>query len=595
MKSILNTLLLLTFAITTVSVDAQKPYNGEVTVDELKYTIEYLASDALKGRRAGSPDALAAAHFISRCFKDAGLQLMGDNGLQSYEIVVDLKYGENNHLGFGRQVFSAGNDFNPYPFSSNGSLDAQVVFAGYGFQIDDGKLQWDDYKNIDAKGKWVMILRGDPKPDEDEDEFINYSSDRGKVLIAKDNGASGVLFVSGPVSDPADNLTGLYFDKTQSDAGIPVIHIKREVANIIIEDNGLTIETLERETNNKLIPLGFAISKNVKGGADVRKQTVTDYNVVALLKVGHSGSYIVAGAHYDHLGMGGPGSGSRVPDTLAPHNGADDNASGVAGIIEMAEKLAMNKNALNANVLFIAFGGEEMGLLGSSHFVKNPLIGLDSVKVMVNFDMIGRLDEAKRAVSISGTGTAEEMEQFLDAFEKNYTLSFSHSPEGYGPSDHAAFYSSDIPVLFISTGAHSDYHTPADDAEYINFEGQKEVTEFAANLIVALAGNNIVLTYQEAGPKRNVGYRGKLKVTLGIMPDFTAESNEGLPVGGVTPNRPAAKSGMQKGDIIVAMDGKSVGNIYDYMNRLKTFIPGQIVTVDVMRDGKKMVFIVQLD
>lgn len=570
----------------------------EVTTEELKYYVGYLADDSLKGRRAGSAEALSSAVFIRDNLKRSGLELLAENGLQFYDIVVDLEYGDDNSMLFYTKEFTIGKDFNPYSFSANGSLNAGIVFAGYGFTFENDSIKWDDYTGLDVKDKWVLILRGDPKPAIDEDEFINYSTDRAKVLNARDHGAGGVLFVSGYNYNEEDKLVDLYFDKIQSDAGIPVIHIKRELADMFLEPAGKTLVDIEKEIIDNMASTGFVLDNELFASVDIEKQTVRDQNVVAMIRGNDpelSEEFIAIGAHYDHLGMGGQGSGSRRPDMIEPHNGADDNASGVAGIMEIAEKLAADRENLKRSLLVIAFGGEEMGLLGSSHFVKDPPVEIDDIVGMVNFDMIGRLDKEKKAVSVSGTGTAEGLEDLLKEFEKDYDLSFNHSPEGYGPSDHAAFYASDIPVLFISTGAHSDYHTPFDDTKYINFEGQKEVAEFSAGLVRELINLDHNLVYKEAGPKRNVGYRGKLKVTLGIMPDFTAESNEGLPVGGVTKGRPADKAGMKKGDLIIAMDGKAVENIYDYMNRLKTFKPGQIITVDVIRDGKKKVLIVQLD
>jgi len=586
MKRYIVSLLLL---LSGMIVAQQQP---EITAEELKGHVEYLASDELKGRKAGSSAGFEAAGFIREQLKNAGLQLLADKGFQYFDLVVDVIPGNDNFMIIGDSTYNYKEDYSVYAFSRNAELKAPVVFAGYGMQIDKDDLEWNDYEGIDAEGKWVMVLKGDPKPG--KDEFINYSSERAKVLTARDHEAAGVIFVSGPAFDEEDRLVSLQFDKTGSEGGIPVVNAKRYIGDYVLASENTDIAKLESRIKEEMKSVSFELPIEVSIKTDIQKKVVQDQNVVAVIDAGHSDCYIVLGAHYDHLGMGGAGSGSRMPDTLAAHNGADDNASGVSGMIEIAEKLNAHIDELDCNVIVAAFGAEEMGLIGSSYLVSNPIVSLEKIKAMINFDMIGRLDEDQKSISISGTGTAAEFEALLDVYQQSSRFSFSYSPEGFGPSDHAAFYAADIPVLFITTGAHKDYHTPFDDIEYLNFKGMEEVAEFAYALTLDLAAADRQLSFEEAGPKRRVGYRNKLKVTLGIMPDFTSEEN-GLGVGGVTPGRPAEKAGMQKGDLIVAINGKSINNIYDYMNRLKQLEPGQIITVDVMRGGEPMVLIVQLD
>jgi aminopeptidase YwaD len=277
----------------------------------------------------------------------------------------------------------------------------------------------------------------------------------------------------------------------------------------------------------------------------------------------------------------------------AIHNGADDNASGVAGIIEISEKFWTDDNMPKRTIVVVAFGAEEMGLIGSKYFVENPLIDLDKVVAMFNLDMIGRLND-EHSIAVGGTGTSFETEDILNSHLEDYDLKASFSKEGFGPSDHASFYAEDIPVFFITTGAHGDYHTPRDDTDAINFEGQKLVSDFSWALIMDVANRDSALIYQEAGSKSRPESRMRFKVTLGIVPDFTNTDVVGLGVGGVRSGGPAEKAGLQKGDVIVAMEGLEVGNIYDYMARLKKLEKGQIITVDVMRGEERKVFLVQL-
>lgn len=577
---------------------SQTVTSPEITVIDLKSHISYLASDELKGRYTGTPGSRAASDYIKGQFREAGLKLLGEDGFQNFEVVVNVSAGPDNSFKFNDKKATPGVDYTPFPFSKNDTVAAGVVFAGYGFEIKQDSLVWNDYEGIDVNGKWVMILRGDPEMEKQESRFILYGDDRDKVLIARDNGAAGVIFVSGKKFDEKDELVSMYFDKTQSTAGIPVIHIKRPLADEIMSADQLNIDSLEAQLISDMKPHSSGLSARVEATTEVLQEKVIARNVVGLLEGSDpilKNTYIVIGAHYDHLGMGGTGSGSRFMDSLAIHNGADDNASGVAGVMELAALLGLEGPPLKRSVVFVAFDGEELGLLGSRYFVSNPLINMKNVMAMINFDMIGRLKQDDQAIMIGGTGTSAESEAMLYSLDSG-TIKLNFSPEGYGPSDHAAFYAENITVFFFSTGAHEDYHTPDDDWERINFEGEREVLDIGRQLTITLADREENLTFKEAGPKQQEGGRAgyRFKVTLGIMPDFTSTVQGGLGVGGVKKDGPAYKGGILKGDIITAIDGKQVNDIYDYMNRLKKLQPGQVISVDVLRDNQKIVLIIQL-
>lgn len=569
---------------------------AEITSDELKQHVGYLASDDLRGRLPGTKGGLQAAEYIAGEYRKAGMKLLADDGFQYFDVVTTVEAGKGNFLKTHDLNAELQVDFVPVSFSKNGQLSATVVFAGYGFQIENDNLKWDDYEGVDVDGKWVIILRGEPDEGNSNIPFSSYAGIREKVLTAKDNGVGGVLFVSAPGFNEEDQLMRMFYDKTTADAGMPVFHIKRYIADSLLAASSYTISSLENRITDNKSPFSFKSEVKLDGSSEVIHKKVRTQNVVGMIEGSDpvlKDEIIVIGAHYDHLGMGGPGSGSREPDTDAVHNGADDNASGVAGIIEIAEKLSAGKNELKRSIVVVAFGAEEMGLLGSKYFVNNPIIDLDKVVAMFNFDMIGRLND-KNSIAIGGTGTSVESEDLLNKYLNEYGMKASFSREGFGPSDHAAFYAEDITVFFISTGAHQDYHTPQDDVEFINFEGQKSILDFSLELIMDVANRDERLTYREAGSKGRSGQGFRFKVTLGIVPDFTSSENDGLGVGGVSPDGPADKAGMLKGDVIVAMDGMEVASIYDYMARLKKFKAGQIITVDVIRDGKKVVLLVQL-
>lgn len=570
--------------------------NPDITVQELEKHIYFLASDSLEGRKPGTKGAKEAAVYIREQYAGAGLQPMGENGFQYFNVTTSITKGLGNQLKINNTVYKLNTDFVPLVFSSNDTLFAEVVFTGFGLKPEQDSIRWDDYKDVDVAGKWVLVLRGDPEPDEDESVFILNSSDRDKALLARDHDAAGILLVNGPQF--GDKLTGNSFEHVTADVGIPAINITQTVADQLLEKSGFTIDSLEKEIIKSKQPHSFSTGATLYAVTDVVKNEVATQNIMYFIEGSDpelKNEYVIIGAHYDHLGLGGHGSGSRMPDTVAVHNGADDNASGTAGILELAEKLDTNRDQLRRSVLFISFGAEEMGLLGSQYFTNHPLIDLKNVEIMFNFDMIGRLDTTNKGIMVAGTGTAVGLDSLLVLYEKNSSLAFNHSPGGYGASDHASFYASGIPVLFFTTGAHNDYHTPFDDADKINYEGEKEVLDYAYPLIVDLINNDSGLTYREAEPgKKKAGVGRGLKVKLGIMPDFTSAGNDGLGVGGVTKGGPAWKAGMMKGDKIIAINGLKVTNIYDYMNRLKKFKPGQTISVDVIRNDKKTVLIVVL-
>ncbi|NQU85109.1 MAG: M28 family peptidase [Mariniphaga sp.] len=571
-----------------------KKNDPEITVNDIKGSVEYLASDSLKGRKAGQEGDWLAAEFIKGKFESAGLELLYDNGFQTFDIITEVELGDNNSLKVNESEYVAETDFRPYSFSANTNFSGDVVFAGYGFNFEEDEISWNDYESIDIAGKWALVLKGDPEIDETESMFVRYSDERTKVLVASDNNAGGILLVGGPVYDSSDELSPMFYDKNSSSYSIPVIQITRSVANEILKTSGKTVAELEKQINTDLKSSGFIVNATVSANVDVLQKQVKTLNVAAILHGTDpvlKNEYVIIGAHHDHLGVGGQGSGSRALDTIAVHNGADDNASGVAAVIELAEKAAASKNN-KRSLIFATFGAEEMGLVGSRAFTAEPPVDLEKVSAMFNFDMVGRLDTNSNTVSIGGTKTATEIEDLLEKYNTDFDLSLSG--EGTGPSDHSSFYLQEIPVFFISTGAHSDYHTPLDDADLINYEGAVKVTSYAYEILADVVNREEMLTYQEAGSMQRAGRGARYKVTLGIMPDFAGAEKRGLRVDAVTKGKPADGGGMKKGDIITSINGKSVGSIYDYMDRLNTLEAGLTISVDVLRDDKEVVLIIQL-
>lgn len=568
---------------------------SEVTAGELQGHINYLSSDQLQGRLTGSEGDSLAALYIKNDLSSYGFSPLTGDGFQRFPVTKRILPGKGNILTVEGRTYVCEKDYIPFGFSSDGKAEGEIVFAGYGFNISSDSIKWNDYANIDVKGKWVMILRADPEIANTRSFFIQYSNDRDKALIAKDMGAAGVLMVSGPSSDDQDAFEAL--NKNDFSVGIPVFRIKREIADQILLKARGTIAGLEKKLNESRKPLSFATGVNVSGTSEIVREEARTRNVVMVLP-GYDeqlkSEYVVIGAHFDHLGLGGTGSSSRAVDTTGVHHGADDNASGVAMMLELAEKFAQTKNSHRRSIVCIGFTGEELGLLGSKFFTENPGIDLKKVNAMINLDMVGRLKETKM-LQISGVGTANGLKELVLSSTDTSSIKLALSDEGYGPSDHSAFYGKNIPVLFYTTGAHLDYHTPDDVADSINYNGMVSLSSLIYTMGSKLSNEPERLKFNEAGPKEELARPTRRKgVTLGIMPDFAGNVKNGLRADFVTPGKPAALGGMKKGDIITAINGKPVNNIQDYMYRMGQLKHGETINVEVLRDGKKEVLLIQL-
>lgn len=590
MKTALCTLAIL-FAL-VAPLCAQNPVSEEITADELREHVRYLASDALQGRRPGTAGGDAAAEYIRDQFRTAGLRLLGDFGYQEFPIVTGIAAGKNSTLTAAGFEAALETEFMPLSFSGQRTLDAPVRFAGYGFDFELDSSAWKDYQGLDVANAWVMILRG--SPDNESGDYDPFTALLKKAMVARDHGAAGVLFVGGPSFDKEDRPVELHYQQQEAAMDIPVLSITRGVAERLL--GGRTIDELEKQLNSQKRPVRVECPGSVKASAVLERKSVTGRNVVGIIDGSDEqlrNQFIILGAHYDHLGLGGPGSGSRRPDTTAVHNGADDNASGTAAILELGERIAA-AGGLRRSVVVVAFTAEEMGLLGAKYFTNNSPIDLSKVTLMCNLDMIGRFRDADNSINVGGTGTAAELEGLLKSAGENAGMKLAMSPEGYGPSDHSAFYAMDVPVLAFFTGINEEYHTPLDDADRINYPGEKRVTDLVYEVIDAVGNRDHALAFRESGPKSRPSASRRFKVTLGIMPDVSSSGGNGLRADAIVEGRPADLAGMKKGDVIIAMEGKPVNGVYEYMNRLSEFKEGQRISVEVMRGEEKLVLIVEL-
>lgn len=577
----------------------------------IKADVSYLADDAREGRAPGTAGIEAAADYIASAFKDAGLKHA--QGTESYFQTFSL--GGNPTLGSSPELTLTGPedkvlkadpkaDFMPMAIGTGGTLDGlPVVFAGYGITAKDPakSLDYDDYAGIDVKGKVVLLLRREPRQDQDDSPFdgkrnSDFATFRHKATNAFQHGAAAVLLANDHFGLKGVNDQLLKF----GDAGIelnstlPFIAVTRAFADKLLADAGQpTLEALETQIDSDLKPRSRELSSwKAKVKVEIDRKAITTKNVVGVLEGAGplADETIVIGAHYDHLGHGGLFSGSLAILSKDIHNGADDNASGTSMLLEMARRLARRPDPLPRRVVFIAFSGEERGLLGSKHYVDNPLYPLASTVMMINFDMVGRLSD-KSELTLYGTGTTPGAEELVDALGKSSGFTIKKIADGMGPSDQQSFYMKGIPVLFAFTGTHRDYHRPSDDSERINFAGMSRIADFAEILLLDLARRPQRPEFTRVvrkGGSHGGGDPGRVSISayLGSIPDYD-EGTQGVKLSGVREGSPAEKGGLKGGDIIVGFGGKPVATIYDYTESLGRYKPGDTVDVVVKRDGKE--------
>ena len=637
-----------------VSAFTSQQNRGEMSapsVERLRAHVTYLASDKLEGRRTGSHGAGLAAEYIAGEFSRYGLKrsvgidrpgmsILEANSprryVQEFPFVEGVELGKNNAMFLtprvatdasgasqGASVASpdliSDEEWMPLGFSSSGRVDSSsVVFVGYGIKAVD--LKYDDYAGIDVKGRIALALSGTPDGDNPHGEFARYADVRWKAITAREHGAAALVVVAHEENFKNDPLSRLRYDNSAGDAGLHVVAISRQLAGRILESGGLSsLAELERaartaRSNTSAAPAGAASGnsrKSIVGPlpnvmlsilTDVVRRNATASNVIGILEGSDpklKSEAIVIGAHYDHLGRGG--EGSLAPREGETHHGADDNASGVAGLLELARIFSVERVRLKRSMIFIAFSGEEEGLLGSNYYVNHPVVPLAQTVAMINLDMIGRMKDDK--LIVGGVGTAREWRALVEkindpvgvsvAAEHNDARRLSLrrfkltlNEDGYGPSDHASFYSKQVPVLFFWTGTHEDYHKPTDTADKINYEGEASIISLVADVVRSV--NETDRRPASTGARsestgRSMGFR----VYLGTIPNY-ADSTTGLVLDGVRDDSPASRAGLKAGDRIVRIAGRDVRNVYDYTYVLGEMKSGQEYEVEIIRAGQNI-------
>lgn len=583
--------IFLLFVFVTAGIIAQN--NPDITSEEIKQHITFLASDELEGRMTGTKALYKAADYLKDEFDSYGLEPLFDGSyFQDFPFIEKLELGSSNKFDVefrnvnspGGQSFKLSEEFIPLSFSDNLLISGKVVFAGYGISAKD--LNYDDYAGVDVKDKIVIVFRNHPDMKSPHSKFEQYSSLRYKTTNARDKGAKGIIFVN--TSDKTDDpLIELRYDNAAKITGISAVQVKRSVINFI------PLTDLQNEIDSTLKPKSFLIDKDYTANlhTEVNEVKGTSVNVGGIVKASNNkfpGEYLVIGAHFDHLGWGGQNSLYMGEPSI--HNGADDNASGTTGLLELAEKFSAIKDKIDRDIIFIAFSGEELGLLGSSYVVNNFPLPIENDITMINMDMIGRLNDKKDLI-VYGTGTSSKWKNILD--DKNeYDFNLTFNDEGFGPSDHSSFYGKKIPVLFFFTGTHTDYHKPSDDTDKINAAGQEKIVNYVYDVALSIVNSESRPDYISV-EKKDTGRMMGSRVYVGTVPDFAGEV-DGYKLGGVTDGSPAAKAGLLAGDIIIQFGEKKISNIYDFTYALGNYVPGDKVNVVIKRGDKEMTVEIEL-
>ncbi len=566
--------------------------------------IAYLSIDERDGRGIGTEGLDASAAYIQRRYAEAGLLPLfptGEDGptdslggfpttpsvagdyFQRFEIGWGASPLPQCRFTIGEQELALGLDITTLPFSGEGEVASVAVFAGYG--ITAPEYDYDDYGELEATGKVVIVLDGEPAAGREEARFAGaYDTDhalwRNKAINAKAHGAAALIIVPHSATEEADQLPELRTDEPYRDAGLPVLFAKRRVV-----DSAFARFSLDKAQRS--IDLNESPRSMPLGETAVQLTVALEVGQVQVANVGAAlpgdDRLLIVGAHYDHLGYGQVGSNEY--GVRAVHNGADDNASGVAVLLELARSLAQSPPG--PTVWFVAFTAEEVGLLGSSYFVQHAPEGLTDARFMLNLDMVGRMEEDR--LTFFGVNSADGLREAANAANEALEppLQLALTGGGYGASDQTSFYSRGIPVGHLLTALHADYHSPRDDIALIHGGGLVRVCGYAESLLRTLASDEYPLTYKEGEPPEKRQGRG-VPVSMGTIPDFSApDSLRGMRIQGVQPGSPADKAGLTGQDVLLQMGDVLIDNIYDFTYALRQHVPGDAVEVVFKRGGEE--------
>ncbi len=574
------------------------------TADSQKYLadIKTLTAPEMEGRGDGTKGLTRAEKVIVERYKELGLEPAGAKGyLQAFSVAIGKKLKSGNKFVESKRGLSQldrslrlGEDYVPLSFSASGTTRGEVAFAGYG--ITAPEFSYDSYDGLDVKRKIVLVLRGEPLAltGRAHSGHTRHAELVTKAINAKNHGAVGMIVVNGATSKGEEDLLVPFGDlEGPEDVGIQCVQAKRKIEENWFPTGRASIADLQHELDTAAesgtLPVRKATKSEVTATLDVRIETIraTVNNVLAYLP-GKTDEYVIVGAHYDHLGRGG--SHSLAPSqTGTIHPGADDNASGTAGVLELARIFAAHRGELKRGILFANFAGEELGLLGSAAWVNAPTKPLHKAAAMLNMDMIGRIKDGR--VFVGGVGTGTTLKSALDEAKSGTKFAIEPSESGYSSSDHTSFVAKKIPVLFFFSGLHSDYHKPSDTWEKIDADAAAQLLDLIGRVDVKLAEAAerpaFVAVAENPHAAGGVSSGGGYGPYFGSVPDF-GENKDGVKFSDVRPGSPAAKAGLKAGDVLTQFGDKAIHNLYDFTDALRRSKVGDVVEVTVLRDGKAL-------
>ena len=578
------------------AVVATKPAPPQFSVDAYMDHVRYLAGDKLAGRGIGTDGIRLAEEYIVERFQQAGLRPAGDEGhwFQMFRMHAGATRTPEGRLAVHGvdSTPEPDRDYVPFAFSSSDPFAGDVIFCGYG--ISNPQKQHDDYLGTDVTGKVVLVFRGEPPDWKPEDgHYTEFADFQRKVNAAKHRGAAAILMVNpAPTEAATDELTPFSPGPNTANYGLPAFHVSRRLAEGMVTAGGAeTLDSLQKKVDAGQFATLSLAGVHVEGVPGVQWKSSEVSNIIGILRgTGpHAEEYVVVGGHHDHLGVCIPGRRySLGPRDGTPqiHNGADDNASGTAGVLELAAALAAGPR-LDRSVVFMTFTAEESGLIGSEYYVAHPVVPLAKAVAMVNLDMIGRLPSPEAPVQVFGTQSADELGAILDESVRRTGITVVPHGDAVGGSDQTPFYAKGIPVLHFYTGVNPDYHTPNDDTDRINGPGAVRILKLACDVVTRLARNGAVLTYNGAGTAR-LGMRSGYKVVMGVLPDYVDDGRPGLSLVSVSEGGPAETAGMEHSDRLLTIQGRPIDNVEDFMNVLSGGRPGDEITVVVKRGDTEL-------
>ncbi len=561
------------------SAPATAPNPETAAADRFRDDVRWLADDAREGRGIGSAGLDAARQWIADRFRALGVEPAGEDGyFESFDVPVGVEVRAGTAVTLDGAAVPA-DGFRPASFSASGEASGEVMAAGYG--ITAPELGIDDYQGIEVRGKIVAVRRFVPDggPFADPQAERRYGDLRYKAWNAREHGAKGVIVVDVPALSAGTSPAGA---SPAAESPLPALALDAIDAG---GDVGLPAVVLKRSAGASL----FSGSHRATLEVALDRRTKPAANVLGLIRAGAAdrlAGALVVGAHYDHLGHGG--AGSLAPDSHEIHNGADDNASGTAALLEVARQLAGERGRLRRDVYLMAFSGEEEGVLGSTAFTRHPTAGLKTgdLVAMLNMDMVGRL--RGNQVTVLGGESAAEWKEIVPPACALERLDCALSGDGYGPSDHSPFYAAGVPVLHFFTGPHEDYHKPSDDSDKINAGGGAHIAALVADLAAGIANRPGRPTYRSVPAPAPAGDVRSYGASLGTIPDYAGDGRPGVLLAGVRAGGPAEQAGLRRGDLLVGLAGKDIRDIHDFMYVLQRAKPGEKTTAVVVRDGRKV-------